>query len=376
MTDVKRDAALATAAGLLGTGLSDPVDLGGSSRSAVMRARRADGGTVVVRAHDLDQPEALRRFAAEAAGLAFSPRGPRLLAADRGSAVTVMSDLGSWPNLADVLLGDDPAAATTALLAWARAYGGIARESLERGAELDALLDRYGGGDPSWNDSPWIAERLPGFAVELAALGIPVPPGLHDDLAAIGALTRVGPRVFSPGDICPDNNLLTDAGLRVVDFEGAGYHSAYLDSAYVTMPFATCWCAFGMPGEVAAEVESAYWTELTGAGPTEADRAGIRLAVAAWTLDLTRFLLPKAAAADGPMHPARRPIGTKRQVLRHRWRLAGELLSAAGELPAVAEACGALLRFSEGWGTSELGVYPAFAGGPFSTRPATPACVA
>ncbi|HEY1174693.1 MAG TPA: hypothetical protein VGF17_00925 [Phytomonospora sp.] len=361
MTDVNVDEVLAAAAAILGVGLSAPVDLGGSSRSTVLRATRDDGGTVIVKAQHLGDPEAVSRFAAEAAGLTFTERGPELLGVDRDAAVLVMSDLGTWPCLADVLLGDDPTAATGALLSWALAYGRIARDSLTRADELSELLARYGDTAPNWNDSPWLDERLPKSVDLFDLVGLSPPAGLDEEIAALGEVVRGGPRVFSPGDICPDNNLLTDQGLRVIDFEGAGFHSAYLDAAYVTMPFATCWCVFRLPAEVAERVEHAYWTELTGAEPTAAHRAGTRAAVAVWTLDMLSYLLPRSVDADGPMHPKRRPIATKRQVMRHRLGMAVALLSEAGEFPAVAEACARLLAYTDRWETPALGLYPAFA---------------
>lgn len=204
-------------------------------------------------------------------------------------------------------------------------------------------------------------ERLPVFPRQFDELGIPAPAGLDEEIASLEALTRVGPRVFSPGDICPDNNLLTDEGFRVLDFQSAGYHSAHLDVAYVSMPFATCWCVFRMPADVAARVEDAYWSTLTGGSVTDADRAGIRMATAAWTLDLVRYLLPPAMQADAPMHRTRRPVPSKRQVIRYRLGMVRDELSAAGEFPAIAEACERLLVATEGWGVADVGVYPAFA---------------
>lgn len=361
MTDVNAGEVLAAAGAVLGTELSDPVTLHDTPVSVVRRVSRADGGTVVVKSFYAYIPTSARSFTAEAAGLAFSPLGPALLGVDDSFPLLVMSDLGVWPSLADVLLGEDPAAAVAGLLDWARAYARIARDSLGREAELDALLDRHSLGEPTWNDSPWIAERLPVFSRQFDELGIEAPAGLGEEIASLEALTRVGPRVFSPGDICPDNNLLTDEGFRVLDFQSAGYHSAYLDVAYVSMPFATCWCVFRMPADIAARVEHAYWSELTGGDLTDADRAGIRTATAAWTLDLVRYLLPPAVQADAPLHRTRRPVPTKRQIIRYRLETARDQLSAAGELPAVAEACGRLLDFTERWETPDLGPYPAFA---------------
>jgi hypothetical protein len=76
-----------------------------------------------------------------------------------------------------------------------------------------------------------------------------------------------GYQVFSPGDICPDNNLVTAAGIRFVDFESAEFHSVFLDAAYLRMPFSTCWCVLRMPPALAPAGESAYRREVTAAFP-------------------------------------------------------------------------------------------------------------
>lgn len=136
-----------------------------------------------------------------------------------------MADLGVAPSLADRLLGSSAAAADRALLDWVFALGRLAATTRGREAELTALLP---------------------------ALGLAPPPGLQDDLDKVLAATA--PQrypVFSPGDICPDNTLLTGHGLQLVDFEGAGYHSVFLDAAYLRMPFATCWCVFRLLAELA-----------------------------------------------------------------------------------------------------------------------------
>ncbi|MFD0630560.1 hypothetical protein ACFQ9X_01735 [Catenulispora yoronensis] len=141
---------LAAAAGLLGSELTDPVDLGGGPRSVVLRVRTAEGGTVVLKAH-----EERGEFLAESAGLRFTDLGPRLLAADEARLLIAMEDLGAAPSLADVLLGGDEKAAREALVAWAGCYGRLAAWSVGREPELShgmaPWLERRVGGSPrSW----------------------------------------------------------------------------------------------------------------------------------------------------------------------------------------------------------------------------------
>ncbi|HEX5405114.1 MAG TPA: hypothetical protein VFX16_22770 [Pseudonocardiaceae bacterium] len=333
--------------------LSDPVDLGGNERTTVLRCRTTDGTTVVVKAHHNRQ-----FFAAEAAGLEFTTHGPRLLAVNTDLPLLVMTDLGTAPSLADRLLDTSADIATTALLDWATGYGRIAAETFGRAAEFDALRAGYGdNGTPTTLDTT-------AFSSVLTELGITPPDGLATDLATVTALNDNTVAVFSPGDICPDNNLLTADGLRVLDFEGAGYHSVYLDAAYTTMPFATCWCVFALPDGLAARIETAYRAEVAAVCPELADdtawRSGMRLATAWWTVDITAALGGRAATRDLAMHPARTPVPTVRQLLRHRWSHLLAVLDRTGALPALAETTRRLLLATEVWPVDPLPRYPAF----------------
>lgn len=340
---------LATASAAAGTTLTEPVDLGGSDRTTVLRCRTPDATTVVVKAHHGRSPY----FAAEAAGLTFTDHGPRPLAVDPAHQLIVMTDLGTGPSLADALLGTSAATATAALLAWATTYGRIAAETIGGQTEFTALRARY-----SQAEQPPADGFTDGFTDAIAALDVPAP----------GTVTRPGgPQVFSPGDICPDNNVFTGDTLHVLDFEGAGYHSVFLDAAYATMPFATCWCVFRLPDELTDRIEAAYRTEVVTVLPELADddvwRTGVRQAIGWWTADITAALAARATRADLPMHDTRRPVPTARQLLRHRWQHA--LDNVTGPL---ADTFAHLLKTTEHWDVDPLPLYPAFTGGRTAPR--------
>jgi hypothetical protein len=351
------DDIVAAASAAIGEPLTDPVDLGGSSRTTVVRCTRA-GGTVIVKAYagsrSVANTSSLVKtrdgFTAESTGLAFAHAalpglGPRVLGVDRDVPLVVMSDLGDWPSMADALLGNDADTARAALRDWASAYGRIAVASIGREAELP----------------PRPAAAPNDLAPALACFGVAEPAGLAADLAATE--DAGGYDVFSPGDICPDNNLCTPAGFRVLDFEGAGFHSVFRDAAYTRMPFATCWCVFRLPDDVRAEVASTYRDEIVAGYPALADDArwlpGVRNAMAYWTVDITAQLGPRAMKADFPMH-SKRHSPTVRQLLRYRWAGAADELGAAGELPALAGVFTALLAATEHWNVPPLPYYPAF----------------
>jgi hypothetical protein len=358
---------LAAAAAALGTGLSEPTNLGGSERSAVLRCRASHGGSVVVKNFPRTRQGA-ESFAAEAAGLAFSGpagTGPRLLAASQDALLVVMTDLGTAPSLADLLLSGPRQAAEAALLGWARACGRLAVGAAGRELELADLRAKYRGVPAAGSQGHWLERRIAEVPALLGELSIPSPAGLRDDLADVATILRPGRfEVFSPGDICPDNNLLTAAGVRFVDFESAEYHSAFLDAAYLRMPFSTCWCVFRLPGELARSAEAAYRDLVCGIfGDLASDEVwqpGLRRATAAWTLHAMTYLLDRSLVADRPMIDDGRAAPTARQLLRYRWQLLAAELAPSGELPALGALITRLLAGTEHWQSPDLPLYPAF----------------
>jgi len=354
--------------------LVHPVPLGGSERSLVLRAavqsEAPRPATVVLKAH---RRGASASFLDEAAGLAFSDAGPHLLAVDRDAAVLVMEDLGSPPSLADLLLGDDPERAAAAATAWAAAFGRVCADSAGRQGEFAALRQRFGGEPANPHDDTWLPRALRQLPARFGELGVELPQGLDAELVTL--LVEIEPgdfAVFSPGDVCPDNNVLTPDGLRFLDFESAGFHSVFLDAAYTRLPFATCWCVFTPPPGLTAVMEAAFRAEVVRAFPALADDAvwerGVRHACVVWVLTMTLWLLPGALDGSAEMAPAGGRAPRRRPYLAHRWRWLADELDRAGELPAIRSLLrGSLAAAAERWGQSDLVLlgYPAFrAGGP------------
>jgi hypothetical protein len=378
-------AIVATASAVLGRPLSDPVVLqGGSDRSVVLRCTDVAGGavaggavagggagsaagrTVVVKSYPRNA-EGRSSFAAEAAGLELASGtglAPAFLGAEPDLLAVLMSDLGSGRSMADLLLGDSAEAASSALLRWASACGELSAATGGRQAEFGALQARYAGGHTDESYLAGLGDRILRAGERAAQLGVTAPAGLARDLAEIAAAVRSRQHeVFSPGDICPDNNMVTADGIRFIDFESAGFHSPFLDAAYIRMPFSTCWCVFRLPAELSTAAEAAYRRAVCAARPELADdeawQPGVRRGVAAWTLSSLWWLLAMAIEADEPTNPE--TISPhRRQLIRYRWQTLAEELEPAGELPAVAELMRALLAATERWQVPELPLYPAF----------------
>jgi len=357
----------ATASAALGRRLTSPVTLsGGSARSTVLRCQDPDGGSVIVKTYP-KTAEGASSFSAEAAGLVLATGtelSPDLLAVDAGALTVVMSDLGSGQSLADVLLGTSAEAARSALLDWAGGCGRLSARVRGRQAEFGALQTRYLGGRQDESYLAGLADRIRGAGERaVTQLGVTAPAGLDDDLADVAALAASAEYlVFSPGDICPDNNMLTGAGIRFLDFESAGFHSVFLDAAYIRMPFSTCWCVFRLPAELSAAAESHYREQVCLLWPELADdsvwRPGVRRAVAAWSMSSMWWLLARSVDADVPLNPEQASPHT-RQLIRYRWQTLAAELEWAGDLPALARLTRSLLTATEGWQAAEMPLYPA-----------------
>jgi hypothetical protein len=345
---------------------ADPALDGSTVADGTVAGSTGAGGTVIVKSYPLSG-EGPACFAAEAAGLALATGSgltPDLLAADTDRLVVVMADLGSGPSMADVLLGDSAPDASAALLSWAEVCGELSAVTSGRRGEMAGLLARYSAGPPATPFLDELAESIPRVADRAALLGVTAPAGLAADLAEVASSVQSGQfAVFSPGDICPDNNLLTPAGVRLLDFESAGLHPVFMDAAYIRMPFSTCWCVFRLPAELSQAADARYRVAVSAVWPELADDAvwlpGIRRAIAAWTMNSMGWLLGRSLEGDPPLDEER-TSPRARQLIRHRWQvLAGEL-EAAGDLPALAAFARSLLAATAGWQVEELPLYPAF----------------
>jgi Phosphotransferase enzyme family len=359
---------VAAASAVLGRPLTEPVELS-REWAVVLRCRDPGAGTgctVVVKSYPRTA-EGASCFAAEAAGLEVaggSAPAPSFLGADPSMQLVVMSDLGDGRSLADVLLTGSAAQAKTALLDWAAACGRLSVVTNTHRPAFDALTARYLAGRPDERHLAGLPGRVLAAAENAAKMGVPAPDGLAGELTEVAAAAAADQyAVFSPGDICPDNNLLTNAGVKFIDFEEAGFHPVFLDAAYITMPFSTCWCVFRFPPELSAGAEAAYREQVSAVWPDLADDAvwqpGLRRAVAAWTMSSTSWLLRRSLAADVPMN-TEQPSPHTRQLMRYRWQSLLAELEPAGDLPAIAALVRSLLAATASWHAPELPLYPAF----------------
>jgi hypothetical protein len=360
--------------------LADPVDLGGSDRSIVLRARVASSHfalprTVVLKRYVLpadDEPS--DSFVREAVSyqlftsLTAEDRVcPELFAHQGNQRLLVMEDLGRAPTLAEKLMGDDARSAERALLSWAHSLGRLHATTAGREPDFDALQRRLGpprSKDPIGADGPTALDELPDLLE--AELGVSTSPAARD--CAVRTKSLLGAerhRAFSPSDSCPDNNLITSKGVRFLDLEGGCVRNIMFDAAFLRVPLPTCWCAFGLP-----------------TGMTDAMLAGWRARVRAMWADLDddTVLLPRLLDAQlfwvwfttwqlfarpdlvGCPHAARaKETPSRHAVLTHRWRRLAKYAASGGADPVVEHAQDVVRALESRFdGDLSLPLYPAF----------------
>ena len=243
--------------------LGEPERLGKRDHVVRLPLRAAPTGTssVVVKEPRAD---GFRQFASEWAALEAlggveQPVPPRLFAASVDPPFLVMEDVGGAPTLASLLLGEDRAAASAALIAYAE---GIADLHSVGMANVDTFERRMRdlGCTPTatgYETAFPVGTNRVAWRALLDELGIDDSASVDVDLDAVAtAIAEPGAyRGIVHGDPCPDNVRLVDDGLRVYDFEYASIGHVLLDAAYLSVPFPTCWCVASLPPPLVTRAE-------------------------------------------------------------------------------------------------------------------------
>ena len=360
--------------------LTDPEDLGGSDHSVVLRVRVAANPFSLPRTLVLKRnlssfaADAPDPFAHEAASCQLltavqpaDPVGPELIAHDPEARLLVMEDLGRAATLAEKLLGSDPRAAERGLLAWARSLGRLHAVTAGREADFGALMRRLG--PRTWHDpiAPDARQALAELPELLAAeLGVHTPEASATRArATVRLLGGGGFRAFSPSDLCPDNNLVTNHGVRFLDFEWGCIRDVTLDVAYLRVPFPSCWCVFRLPAGMADAMLAAWRAETVDVWPALADDDVLlpRLldAQLLWVWLSTWWLMPRGGEPDLPVGQHAGISPSRGAALVDRWeRLAGDCRATEPALAEHAAAVAAALRTHFDVPDPALPPFPAF----------------
>lgn len=263
--------------------LGDAQDLAGSGPAVVARVKVDTSPfslprTLVVKHYPGSQSQRPDPFAVEAASYqlftALSSEEricPELIGHDADHRVLVLEDLGRAPTLEDKLCVGDSRAAERALLSWARALGRMHAATAHREQDFNALLRRLGATAPVSDDlgTAALAELPPLLADVLG-----VETSAEVAAWAAEAMTQVcgpGLRAFSPVDLSPENNLVTNAGVRFLDFERGCVRNPLIDVAHLRVPFAFWEGALALPAGMSDAMIAAWGSEVAGVWPELAD---------------------------------------------------------------------------------------------------------
>ncbi len=339
--------------------------LAGGDRAEVRRVRAQwpdrEATTLVVK--DFHDPG--EGWVRESAALSIAPEHApvvRLIAAGQAPPVVIMSDAGDGASVADALLGDDPGAATDAVLRWAQALGELHASTAALRPRFRAALAERHGAVSDVALSAAVDDAVHRLEHDCGALGITVPQHALSELRELPRrLNADGAAALTPADACPDNNVRVGDRLVLLDFEGAQWRHVAWDIAYLSVPWPTCWCSWRIPGEVADRALERYRRTVEDVFPYVREpqfRHDVTMAATGWALITTVWFLPNALRDEGPSLNPDRPTPTRRAMLVHRLDRARR----CEELPALAELAGRLqTALTDRWGEVQLALAPAFA---------------
>ncbi|MFL6141957.1 MAG: hypothetical protein ACJ72N_08865 [Labedaea sp.] len=360
--------------------LADPVDLGGSERSIVLRVKVASSSfalprTLVLKRYVLPPAgQPCDNFVREAVSyqlftsLAAEDRVcPELFAHHGDNRLLVMEDLGRAPTLAETLMGHDARAAERALLSWAHSLGRLHATTAGREADFDALQRRLGlpsSKDPLAVAGPTALDDLPDLLE--VELGVATSAAARECAQrAKGLLGAERPRAFSPSDSCPDNNLIHSKGVRFLDFEGGCVRNIMFDAAYLRVPFPACWCAFALPAGMTTAMVAGWRAEVRGMWPDLNDDTVLLprlLDAQLFWVWLTTWQLLTTPDLEGCPH-AKRSTETpaRSSVLGARWRRLADFAAACGVDPVAEHAIDVVRALQSRFDDDlSLPLYPAF----------------
>ena len=274
----------------------------GSTRSVIVKATRSP--TYDPAAADVLRTSGLAKEWVACAFLASRApgrgHGSALLAGDVASGIMVFEDLGAHlTSLVDSLLKRPAQEAERALELYASALGRLHAETVGcLDAHHETFEAVFGSGRlrraPGWRlekEAELVAQRIGG-----------APPASELDLLS-SRLMAPGPWLtLIHGDPCPDNSLLVDERIRLIDYEFAQPSHALLDGMYWRMGFPTCWCTGRTPADVTTRIDAAYRMELANSIPLAQDDTAYRIELAyvsaVWLFTCLSWRLDEALERD------------------------------------------------------------------------------
>jgi hypothetical protein len=327
----------------------------GGTRSVVLKATRSP--TYDPAAESLLQISGLaREWVATAYIAARTPgrkHGCALLAGDVSSGVLVFEDLGAdVSSLVDPLLNGTADGAERTLTLYATALARLHGDAVDCfDAHRETFQSIFGAGRPVGRRG-WRVESDAEIVTKLIG---GAPPASELELLS-SRLSDPGPwSSLIHGDPFPDNALVVDGRVRLIDYEFARPSHALLDGIYWKIGFPTCWCAGRVPTDVEFRIDARYRDELGNSIPLArndtAYRTELAYMAAVWLFTCLSWRLDEALKSD---------------VRWGTWSIRGRLLwylEAVVEMTSAATATSWLSELKARWPDARpLGLYPAFGG--------------
>ena len=237
-------------------------DIPGIGSTVVAKTRRVDG-------EGHGGPAFLRREVAALRTATSSGVTAQGIHVDDDAGVMLQTDLGEWPTLQDVLLGDDPAAAARGMVEMATAVGRLHASTIDRRAEHQRHLAAFSADVETGQMYVDGAEHWDGIEQACTELGLPSATRARNEVTCLLARsTGPGPSsALIHRDLNPTNVLLTDAGARLVDVEGSGFGHLGIDACFLHYPFPHHSSPWGLlPDGVVDSADAAYRTALADGG--------------------------------------------------------------------------------------------------------------
>jgi hypothetical protein len=338
--------------------LIDPVDLGGSGRTVVLRVRVGENPfqlprTLVIKqvresARELTTRTGLgagddTAFLREAVSYQFSTAlatdsrpGPALIAYDLAERLLVLSDLGDAAPFTSLLAHPDSSSVTNSLMAMAQALGRMHAATVGREDDFGALLSRVGVGGTVDGLSAQVADAIAVVPNLLSTeLGVTVPGSVAGAVARSARLFGPGGmRAFSPSDLCPDNVTVNDEGVRFMDYEWGGYRDATLDVAYNLLSYPGCLCRLELTHERASAMVDAWRAEVVGIWPQLASdevlNAKLFDAQLIWLWLTTYWFLPEDDTRNAALREHHLSV-PRSQALIVRWTIMANFADRIGD---------------------------------------------
>ena len=181
---------------------------------------------------------------------------PLFYGGDRNLGFIVIEDVQHQNSLVEPLLGNDRNYAEWALLQYATCLGQLHSDTLGKAAEFEELYKTL---------SPEMKFARSNLNIQqhefrFEKLGIKLKSNWWLDLETINTMLS-NPSEFLAyvhTDACPDNVLIADNKLRLIDFETGRFDHAFIDAACGRMMFPSCWCSKRLPLDLIRQMEHTY----------------------------------------------------------------------------------------------------------------------